>query len=173
MSTQVISKLETKQMVARPDVNIGDTVVVDTVIRDGDKKRIQKFKGIVIAMKGKGATKTFTVRKISYGVGVEKIFPLYSPNVENIEIIKHAKVRRSKLYFLRDRIGKAATTLRAGKAVTEESNKLTEVPSEGEEENQDEVEVAVEEEVIDTNTEASKEVKEEATEESKEEEKAE
>lgn len=115
-------------MVARPEVNVGDTVVIDTVIRDGDKKRIQKFKGIVIATKGKGITKTFTVRKISYGIGVEKIFPFYSPNIEGIEIIKHSKVRRSKLYYLRDRVGKAATTLKAGKDVTEESNKVVEVP---------------------------------------------
>ena len=115
-------------MVARPDIKIGDTVEVDTVIRDGDKKRIQKFKGIVIAMKGTGASKTFTVRKISYGVGVEKIFPLYSPNIEAVIIIKRAKVRRSKLYFLRDRIGKAATTLRAGVAVTEEMNQVEEEP---------------------------------------------
>lgn len=134
MSTEVISKVEKKYMVARPELHIGDTVVVDTVIRDGDKKRIQKFKGIVIAMKGKGLSKTFTVRKISYGVGVEKIFPLYSPNVESIEITAHANVRRSKLYFLRDRVGKAATKLRAGKALTEESNALVGVETEEESE---------------------------------------
>lgn len=139
MSQQVIAQTEKKYKISRPDISIGDTVVVDTIIRDGDKKRIQKFKGIIIAMKGKGLTKTFTVRKISYGIGVEKILPLYSPNVENIEIVKHAKVRRSKLYFLRDRVGKRATNLRKGKDVTEESNALIEVVEEGSPESVDDL----------------------------------
>lgn len=124
MNTEVINKIDSKYHVARPEIKVGDTVVVDTVIRDGEKKRIQKFKGIVIAIKGSGASKTFTVRKISYGVGVEKIFPFYSPNVAQIEIVKHSNVKRSKLYFLRDRIGKAATYLRPGRDVKPEENEL-------------------------------------------------
>jgi large subunit ribosomal protein L19 len=157
MSQQIIALTEKKYKVARPDVSIGDTVVVDTVIRDGEKKRIQKFKGIVIAIKGKGLSKTFTVRKISYGIGVEKILPLYSPNVEAIEIIKHAKVRRSKLYFLRDRVGKRATNLRKGKDVTDASNDLIEV-EEGSPESVDDLrpeDVAVQEEEVNDTTEVS------------------
>lgn len=127
MSQDKLKVIESLNHVARPELSVGDTVVVDTVIRDGDKKRIQKFKGIIIAIKGKGTSKTFTVRKISYGIGVEKVFPLYSPNVEAIEVVKHAKVRRSKLYYLRERVGKAATTLKAGKALTEASNLVEEV----------------------------------------------
>jgi len=107
-----MSKIDNKYKVERPVLHIGDTVVVDTVIRETNKKRIQKFKGMIIAMKGKGITKTFTVRKISYGIGVEKILPLYSPNVAKIEVLKHGKVRRAKLYYLRDRVGKAASYLK-------------------------------------------------------------
>jgi large subunit ribosomal protein L19 len=119
-----IEIIESKYTKARPELQVGDTVVVETIIRDGDKKRIQKFQGIIISMKGHGLSKTFTVRKISYGVGVEKIFPLHSANVANITILKHAKVRRSKLYYLRDRIGKAATFLKPGKAVKPSENKV-------------------------------------------------
>lgn len=114
---QAIVKLE-----KRPEVKTGDTVVVHTIIRDGDKKRIQKFQGIIISTKGSGNDKTFTVRKISYGVGVEKVFPLYSTNIEKIEILKHASVRRSKLYYMRDRIGKAAMKLKPGAPVVYEEN---------------------------------------------------
>ncbi len=159
-------------MVARPKINVGDTVSVDTVIRDGDKRRIQKFKGIVIATKGKGVSKTFTVRKISYGIGVEKIFPLYSPNVESIEIIKHATVRRSKLYYLRDRVGKAATTLRGGKDLTEDSNKLQEVEVDEEEVMNEEIEDSAdqaEEDQVENTEATNKENASEATEEKKEE----
>ncbi len=112
MNTPLMSKIDNKYKVERPVLHIGDTVVVDTVIRETNKKRIQKFKGMIIAMKGKGITKTFTVRKISYGIGVEKILPLYSPNVAKIEVLKHGKVRRAKLYYLRDRVGKAASYLK-------------------------------------------------------------
>lgn len=122
-----MSKFEESQKIARPNINVGDTIVVDTIIRDGDKKRIQKFKGVVIAKKGKGIASTFTIRKISYGVGVEKILPLYSPNVGAIEIVKHGKITSSKLYYLRQRIGKAALFVKPGKELTEESNKLNEV----------------------------------------------
>ncbi len=91
-----------------PQFNIGDGVKVYIRVKEGEKDRIQMFDGTVIAKHGGGISETFTVRKISYGVGVEKTFPLHSPNVDKIEIVRTAKVRRAKLYYLRDRVGKAA-----------------------------------------------------------------
>ena len=91
-----------------PAIEVGDTVKVSVKIREGDKERIQAFEGTVIAMKGSGVSATFTVRRVSYGVGVERVFPVHSPNVANVEVIRHGRVRRSKLYYLRDRVGKAA-----------------------------------------------------------------
>ncbi len=91
-----------------PDIKAGDTVTVYYKIVEGNKERIQAYRGVVIQRKGRGATQTFTVRKISNGVGVERIFPLFSPNIESIEINKRGKVRRAKLYFLRERKGKRA-----------------------------------------------------------------
>lgn len=87
---------------------IGDTVVVHVKIREGDKERVQLFKGTVIARDGGGATETFTVRRVSYGVGVERVFPVHSPHVTRIEVERSAHVRRAKLYFLRRRVGKKA-----------------------------------------------------------------
>ena len=77
-------------------------------IREGERERLQAFEGIVIARKGAGVSETFTVRRVSYGVGVERVFPVHSPNVASVELIRSGKVRRSKLYYLRDRVGKAA-----------------------------------------------------------------
>lgn len=91
-----------------PAVEIGDTVKVHVKIREGEKERIQIFEGTVIARRGSGVSETFTVRRVSYGVGVEKVFPIHSPNVAKVELVRHGKVRRSKLYYLRDRVGKAA-----------------------------------------------------------------
>jgi large subunit ribosomal protein L19 len=91
-----------------PKVTIGDTVRVQVKIREGDKERIQLFEGTVIARKGSGVSETFTVRRVSYGVGVERVFPVHSPNVAKVEVVRHGRVRRSKLYYLRDRVGKAA-----------------------------------------------------------------
>lgn len=91
-----------------PVVEIGDTVKVHVKIREGEKERIQIFEGTVIARRGSGVSETFTVRRISYGVGVEKVFPIHSPNVAKVELVRHGKIRRSKLYYLRDRVGKAA-----------------------------------------------------------------
>ena len=91
-----------------PDFNIGDTVRVDVKIREGERERIQSFEGTVIAKKGSGVAATFTVRRVTYGVGVERVFPLHSPNVAAIKVVRYGKVRRSKLYYLRDRVGKAA-----------------------------------------------------------------
>jgi large subunit ribosomal protein L19 len=87
---------------------IGDTVKVHAKIKEGNRERIQVFEGTVIARKHGGIQETVTVRRISYGVGVEKTFPIHSPNVEKIEVIRKGKVRRAKLYYLRDRVGKAA-----------------------------------------------------------------
>lgn len=91
-----------------PEVKIGETVKVHVKIREGERERIQTFEGTVIAIRGEGIAKTFTVRRISYGVGVERVFPFHSPNVAKVEHIRYGKVRRSKLYYLRDRVGKAA-----------------------------------------------------------------
>ena len=91
-----------------PEFHIGDTVKVSVNIREGERERIQMFEGTVIARRGSGVAETFTVRRLSYGVGVERVFPLHSPNVVDVKVIRHGKVRRSKLYYLRDRVGKAA-----------------------------------------------------------------
>ena len=91
-----------------PKFNIGDTVRVDVNIREGERERIQQFEGTVIARKGSGVSETFTVRRVSYGVGVERVFPLHSPNVKAVRVVRHGRVRRAKLYYLRDRVGKAA-----------------------------------------------------------------
>ena len=91
-----------------PQFGIGDGVKVYVRIVEGEKTRTQLFEGTVIARHGGGISETFTVRRVSYGVGVEKTFPIHSPNVEKIEIFRRAKVRRAKLYYLRDRVGKAA-----------------------------------------------------------------
>jgi large subunit ribosomal protein L19 len=91
-----------------PKFEIGDTVRVHNKIKEGEKERIQMFEGTVIAKHGGGISETFTVRRISYGVGVEKTFPIHSPNVEKVDIIRVGKVRRAKLYYLRDRVGKAS-----------------------------------------------------------------
>lgn len=91
-----------------PKFNIGDTVRVHVKIREGERERIQIFEGTVIARRGSGVSETFTVRRISYGVGIERVFPIHSPNVADVEVVRRGKVRRSKLYYLRDRIGRAA-----------------------------------------------------------------
>lgn len=91
-----------------PSFSISDTVKVGVRIREGKTERVQMFEGTVIAIKGSGISKTFTVRRVSYGVGVERVFPLHSANVDSVEVIRKGKVRRAKLYYLRDRVGKAA-----------------------------------------------------------------
>ena len=91
-----------------PVVNVGDTVRVHVLIKEGDKERIQVFEGTVIAKKHGGVSETFTVRRIAYGVGVERVFPSHSPHVAKVELVRSGKVRRGKLYYLRDRVGKAA-----------------------------------------------------------------
>lgn len=91
-----------------PEFNVGDTVKVDVQIKEGNRERIQVFEGTVIARKGSGIAETFTVRKVSYGCGVERIFPVHSPSVKGVKVVRKGKVRRAKLYYLRDRVGKAA-----------------------------------------------------------------
>lgn len=92
----------------KPQVNVGDTVRVHVRIREGARERIQVFEGTVIARKHGGIEETITVRRISYGIGVEKVFPIYSPTIEKIEVVRQGRVRRAKLYYLRDRVGKRA-----------------------------------------------------------------
>lgn len=91
-----------------PTAQIGDTVRVHNKIKEGSRERIQIFEGVVIAKKHGGIAETITVRRVSFGVGVEKVFPVHAPSVEKIELVRHGKVRRAKLYYLRNRVGKAA-----------------------------------------------------------------
>ena len=91
-----------------PSVNVGDTVRVHIRVKEGSRERIQVFEGTVIAKKHGGIDESITVRRVSYGVGVEKVFPLHAPAVEKIELVRKGKVRRAKLYYLRDRVGKGA-----------------------------------------------------------------
>lgn len=141
MNTKLVDSVTAEfKKVKHPDFRVGDIIEVHTKIAEGDKDRIQVFTGIVLSIKGQGTSKTYTVRKISYGIGVEKTFPLYSPNVVKIKIVKRGKVKRSKLYFLRQRIGKAA--LKAG----------VQIPVEGEE-----METQVEEEVEESQAEQKEE----------------
>jgi large subunit ribosomal protein L19 len=103
-----IEQVEKSQLTSRPAMKSGDTVRVHVKVREGDKERIQVFEGMVIGMHRGGARATFTVRKVSFGQGVERIFPLHSPVIDRIEVTRSARVRRAKLYFLRDLKGKAA-----------------------------------------------------------------
>ncbi len=91
-----------------PVIRVGDTARVYNKIKEGNRERTQLFEGLVISKKNGGISETFTVRRIAYGVGVEKTFPLHSPNVEKVEIVRTGKVRRAKLYYIRERVGKAA-----------------------------------------------------------------
>ena len=91
-----------------PSVQIGDTVRVHVKVKEGSRERIQVFEGIVIAKKHGGIEETITVRRISYGIGVEKVFPVHSPSIDHIEVVRNGAVRRAKLYYLRERSGKAA-----------------------------------------------------------------
>ena len=104
----VIETVEQAQITERPPMKAGDTVRVHVKVREGDKERIQVFEGIVIGMHRGGARASFTVRKVSFGQGVERIFPLHSPIIDRIEVVRSARVRRAKLYFLRNLRGKAA-----------------------------------------------------------------
>ena len=91
-----------------PEFRPGDTVIVNVKVKEGDRTRVQAYEGVCIARSGGGFQESFTVRKISYGEGVERVFPVYSPNIESIKVVRKGKVRRAKLYYLRDRRGKSA-----------------------------------------------------------------
>lgn len=107
----IIKSIEHEQLKNTiPDLKVGNTVRVHVKIKEGNKERIQVFEGIIIKKQGGGVNATFTVRKISYGVGVEKTFLIHSPLVEKVEVVRVGKARRAKLYYLRDRVGKAAKT---------------------------------------------------------------
>ena len=113
MNQALLDKIHTEQF--RKDAaqfNVGDTVKVHTKVVEGDKERIQIFSGVVIGKRGRGLEETFTVRRISYGEGVERIFPVNSPRVDKVEIERHGSVRRAKLTYLRKRIGKGATAVK-------------------------------------------------------------
>ena len=106
--SEIIKSLEAEQRKEVAEFNVGDTITVYGKIKEGNRERIQVFEGVVLKRQGTGARETFTVRKSSNGVGVEKTWPVYSPNVEKIEVVRKGKVRRAKLNYLRDRIGKKA-----------------------------------------------------------------
>jgi large subunit ribosomal protein L19 len=137
MDNKILQIVEGDQYKKRPEVRVGDTVKLYVKIKEGSKERVQMYQGVVISIKGSGASKNITVRKISYGVGVEKIVALNSPMLEKIEVVKRGSVRRSKLYYLRDRVGKKALKI----------NKLEEVYFTDEE---DVVEEPVVEEVVES-----------------------
>ncbi len=105
---KAIEEIERTQLTERPEMRSGDTVRVHVKVREGEKERIQVFEGLVIGQHRGGSRATFTVRKVSFGQGVERVFPLHSPVIDKIEIVRSARVRRAKLYFLRDLRGKAA-----------------------------------------------------------------
>ncbi|GGK50415.1 50S ribosomal protein L19 [Salinarimonas ramus] len=108
----IIQQLEQEQIAKLgktiPDFEPGDTVIVNVTVREGDRTRVQAYEGVCIARNGGGIQESFTVRKISYGEGVERVFPVYSPMIDSIEVVRRGKVRRAKLYYLRDRRGKSA-----------------------------------------------------------------
>ena len=104
----LIKELTKSQIKEVPAINIGDTVKVHVKVKEGARERIQVFEGIVIAKKHGGIEETVTVRRVSYGVGVEKVFPVNSPIIDKFEVVRHGVVRRAKLYYLRERVGKSA-----------------------------------------------------------------
>ena len=106
---EIIRNIEKEQFrTDMPDIDIGDTVRVYVKVVEGNRERLQAFEGVVISRKHGGLRETFTVRRVSYGIGVERTFPMHSRRVDRVEVIRHGRVRRAKLYYLRDRVGKAA-----------------------------------------------------------------
>ena len=122
----LIQQLEQEQIAKLgktiPDFQPGDTVIVNVKVKEGERSRVQAYEGVCIARSGGGIQESFTVRKISYGEGVERVFPVYSPNVESIKVVRRGAVRRAKLYYLRDRRGKSAR-------IAERAEKKTETPA--------------------------------------------
>ena len=153
----IVKSIEHEQLKNKiPDLKVGNTVKVHARIKEGNKERSQVFEGTIIKVQGSGVNKTFTVRKISYGVGVEKTFLIHSPLVEKVELVRVGHARRAKLFYLRDRVGKAAKTREVAGARIEDKEieikgaEVVEVPEEG----TAEIEEPVSEEVVET-TEAS------------------
>lgn len=110
---EIIEGIENSQKKQEtPEFNVGDTVRVSAKIKEGNRERIQVFEGIVLKIQGGGDRTTFTVRKLSNGIGVEKTWPLHSPNVDKVEVVRKGKVRRAKLYYLRDRVGRKASKVK-------------------------------------------------------------
>ena len=149
----IVKSIEHEQLKNKiPDLKVGNTVTVHARIKEGNKERIQVFEGTIIKVQGSGVNKTFTVRKISYGVGVEKTFLIHSPLVEKVELVRVGHARRAKLFYLRDRVGKAAKTREVAGARIEDKEieikgaEVVEVPEEG----TAEVEEPVAEEVVET-----------------------
>lgn len=130
MDSAILKTIEKEQYKKRPDIKVGDIVKMHLKIKEGNKERVQVFEGIVIGIKGVGLGKTVTVRKISYGIGVEKIVPLYSTMLEKVEIVKRGKVKKSKLFFLRERVGRRA--LKVGNLKDMYETDEVDVPIEGE-----------------------------------------
>ena len=131
MSQALFDKIESEQFRKNPTrFNVGDTVRVHTKVVEGDKERIQIFTGVVIGIRGRGLNSTFTVRRISYGEGVERVFPIHSPRIDKVEVERSGEVRRAKLTYLRKRLGKGATLVkekesRAGVETTAAASKAT------------------------------------------------
>jgi len=152
MDTNVIKKAEESFYKKRPDVRVGDTVRLHLKIKEAGKERIQVFEGVVIAIKGSGLSKNLVARKISYGVGVEKIVPFHAPALEKIEVVKRGSVRRSKLYYLRGRVGRRA--LKTGETtniyLTDEEDAGVEIPVTGDVQDEvaEEIETPTEEETV-------------------------
>ncbi len=153
----IIKSIEHEQLKNKiPDLHIGDTIRVHQKIKEGNRERIQVFEGIVIKKQGGGVNATFTVRRVAYGVGVEKTFLIHSPLVEKIEVVRVGKSRRAKLYYLRDRIGKAAKTKEnlaariENKEITVKEDLVEEPVAEEVIETPVETEAPVVEEVVDT-----------------------
>jgi large subunit ribosomal protein L19 len=123
----IIQQIEQEQIAKLaktiPDFQPGDTVIVNVKVKEGERSRIQAYEGVCIARSGGGLQESFTVRKISYGEGVERVFPIYSPNVDSIKVVRRGAVRRAKLYYLRDRRGKSAR-------ITERAEKKTQAAAE-------------------------------------------
>ena len=166
----IIKSIEHEQLKAViPDLKVGNTVKVHVRIKEGNKERIQVFEGTIIKVQGAGVNKSFTVRKLSYGVGVEKTFLIHSPLVEKVELVRVGKARRARLFYLRDRIGKAAKTKEVAGARIEDKEivikgaEIEEVPAVEEAVEEVKAEEVVEANVAQTAQEVKDEVKEEVT----------
>lgn len=167
----IIKSIEHEQLKNKiPELKVGDTVKVHQRIKEGNRERIQVFEGVIIKKQGGGVNATFTVRRVAYGVGVEKTFLVHSPMVEKVELVRVGKARRAKLYYLRDRVGKAAKTKEAVGArienreivIKEEITEEPEVEAAPEEAPAVETEAPVVEEVVDTVSEETVETKTDA-----------